>query len=659
MSPPITLLFGVHAHQPVGNFPAVIEQAHRHCYQPFLETLHAYPAFRFSVHFSGWLLDELRARFPAELQLLAAMVRRGQVELFSSGDTEPVLAAIPDRDRVGQLRTLNDKLQQWTGARPTGAWLTERVWESSVVPALAETGLRYAVVDDYHFLCAGRSTPELDGYYSTEEGGVRLDLFPISERLRYRMPFSPAAEVIAHLEGLADGGQVAAIYFDDIEKFGVWPETHDWVYGRGWLKELIEGVLRSPRIRTATYADFHAAHATRGIVYLPNVSYREMNAWTLPMPAAGVYARLLAADPDNAREGPYAPFVRGGIWRNFLSRYPEGNWMHKRMQQLSARLARLAQPPPALRDHLYRAQANDAYWHGLFGGIYLPHLRRTVWNNLLALEAGLDALQPRPAVVAEDLDLDGKLELLLHTGQLQLALRDDGLGAAHELSSYALRHNFGDTLRRSREPYHDGMEPADPAHAGAGIASAHNLVRFKHPVTAADVTPDAHPRVSWLDALADQPMSDYARAEAEHPCFQRPGVRKTYLLAQDAVSVRWQFAGLAGQRFSTSCNLALPSCEGALGRYVALDGATLGSFGEEVTLSDSLGLTLEDGLLGGRVRLRVAQPAAIRGRPYRTVSRSEAGFEKIMQGAEITFSWLLPTDDCELRLVFAVEVTQG
>jgi hypothetical protein len=143
MPPAITLLLGVHAHQPVGNFPEVIEDAHQRCYKPFLHTLHAYPDFRFAAHFSGWLLDWLRERHPADMALLAEMVRRGQVELFSSGDTEPVLAAIPHRDRIGQLQTLNDKLAAWTGVQPSGAWLTERVWESAVVPALAATGIRY------------------------------------------------------------------------------------------------------------------------------------------------------------------------------------------------------------------------------------------------------------------------------------------------------------------------------------------------------------------------------------------------------------------------------------------------------------------------------------------------------------------------------------
>jgi hypothetical protein len=53
---------------------------------------------------------------------------------------------------------------------------------------------------------------------------------------------------------------------------------------------------------------------------------------------------------------------------------------------------------------LHAAQANDAYWHGLFGGLYLPHLRRAIWNNLLKLEPALDALAPRRAAQG-DVDL--------------------------------------------------------------------------------------------------------------------------------------------------------------------------------------------------------------------------------------------------------------
>ena len=110
MSQRVSLLFGVHAHQPVGNFPSVLMDAHLRCYKPFLQVLYRYPDFRFAVHFSGWLLDYLMQHFPEDMALLHEMVVRKQVELFGAGDTEPVLAVIPNRDRIGQIETFSSKL---------------------------------------------------------------------------------------------------------------------------------------------------------------------------------------------------------------------------------------------------------------------------------------------------------------------------------------------------------------------------------------------------------------------------------------------------------------------------------------------------------------------------------------------------------------------
>src|SRR5512142_2922532 len=156
MTKGISLLLGVHAHQPVGNFTSVLDDAHARCYGPFLRVLHRYPAFKFAIHISGWLLDYLLEKFPADLALLREMVERGQAELVGAGYTEPVLAVIPEVDRLGQLQRMSKRLEAVLGQRPQGAWLTERVWEATVVSSLADSGISYSTVDDYHFLCAGK-----------------------------------------------------------------------------------------------------------------------------------------------------------------------------------------------------------------------------------------------------------------------------------------------------------------------------------------------------------------------------------------------------------------------------------------------------------------------------------------------------------------------
>ena len=121
MTKSVALLLGVHAHQPVGNFTHVLDDAHLRCYGPFLQVLYRYPDFHFAIHISGWLLDYMLKHFPQDMQLLKEMVKRGQAELFGAGYTEPVLAVIPSRDRVGQVTRLSDKLEKKLGQRPTGA----------------------------------------------------------------------------------------------------------------------------------------------------------------------------------------------------------------------------------------------------------------------------------------------------------------------------------------------------------------------------------------------------------------------------------------------------------------------------------------------------------------------------------------------------------
>ncbi|MEK6209044.1 MAG: alpha-amylase/4-alpha-glucanotransferase domain-containing protein [Pseudomonadota bacterium] len=650
----------MHAHQPAGNFEQVLNDAHARCYKPFIETVYRYPDFKLSVHFSGWLLGYLLKHFPEDMAKLREMVARGQVEMFGGGDTEPVLASIPERDRRSQLVALSDRLEAAFGQRPSGAWLTERVWESAVGPSLADSGIRYVTVDDYHFLCAGKRSGELTGYFSTEEGGIRLDLFPISEALRYRIPFSTAPEAIQYLESRAtEDGAAAAIYFDDIEKLGMWPETHQWVYEKEWLKLFIEGVLASPLIEPMLYRDFEKQQRTRGVVYLPATSYIEMNEWTLDADRADAFAALVKQEKDQNRYDSSKPFLRGGIWRNFISRYAESNWMHKRMLQVSGRVAALGRKAtPRMRELLHLTQSNDAYWHGLFGGIYLPHLRRSVWNAIVELEALLDKASPRKET-ALDLDLDGHDEIFLNSGKLQAVVRDDGLGAVHELDFYPLRHNFGDTLTRRTEHYYRKIrEGGHGGHSGDGIASAHDRVNFKHPVSPEDLTPDAYPRMMFVDRISDRPRPiRYALRSVSANAVELagPGLIKKISVKGDTLTVEYRLERESAG-FETEINLAMPSCDGFLGRYV-VNGEVPGGFGQAFNWEGIRSLTLEDGVLGGKVTLTTGEPVSLSAAPHKTVSQSEDGFEKIMQAVCLRIH--TPAGNSLVKLQLTVEPLPG
>ena len=250
---------------------------------------------------------------------------------------------------------------------------------------------------------------------------------------------------------------------------------------------------------------------------------------------------------------------------------------------------------PALRDLLYLAQANDAYWHGLFGGLYLPHLRRAVYNALVELEAGLDRASPRPPSEQRDADMDGVEEMFLHNGILQAVVRCDGDAAVIELDSYSLRHNFGDTLCRREEHYYRKMHLGEQHHFHSeGIASAHDRVSFKHPIEPADIEPDTRPRSLFVDRVS---AGTGTRRRTCLPVVgsQQPGPgpirgaveggqrRQGYLLNDNRLSVRYRFNGVLPCRFETQINLAMPSADGFLGRYV-FEGGIPGGFGAPLKL---------------------------------------------------------------------------
>ncbi|MBV8265850.1 MAG: alpha-amylase, partial [Planctomycetaceae bacterium] len=165
----VRLILALHNHQPVGNFDGVFEAAYRDSYLPFLEVLEDYPEIPFALHTSGPLLEWLVEHQGDYVGRVRAMVEAGRVEILGGGFYEPIMTMIPHRDRIGQIRNYSRYLGEVFGATIRGMWVPERVWEQQLVASLAEAGIEYTVLDDFHFQRAGLLDSELYGYYLTED----------------------------------------------------------------------------------------------------------------------------------------------------------------------------------------------------------------------------------------------------------------------------------------------------------------------------------------------------------------------------------------------------------------------------------------------------------------------------------------------------------
>jgi hypothetical protein len=498
----ISLLFGVHMHQPVDNFKEAIDRAVETCYAPFFATMRKFPDFRFSVHCSGWLLETIENNYPelfADMQWLA---KKGSIEFFTAGFYEPILSAIPSKSRIGQIKKLNKSIQKAFKQTPEGLWLTERVWESGLIPDLVQSGVAYSIVDDYHFIAAGFDKERLDGYYHTEESGESIALFPISQALRYALPFRPVDEAIRAIKESVKSPDGAAIIFDDAEKFGMWPETHHWVYEQGWLEAFLEAVLSDPSIQTMHYGDYLRSHRAKGVAYLPNVSYYEMGEWSLQAHDA----LRLEALKEQVCDQEAVKFLKGGIWKNFFVKYDESNRLHKRMLELS----KVRTKKVDYLENLYALQTNDVFWHGVFGGLYLPNLRDNAYRFLINCENIRYA--KKGGIECFDSDLDGYDEVKMV--QKEVIMRFDSRygGQLIEFDDRERAFNFQNVLTRRKEAYHEKILASDQSdydqsHSDdRGISTIHHSAHRVEEAVKEALVYDWYVKNSFIDHISDHTL---------------------------------------------------------------------------------------------------------------------------------------------------------
>lgn len=505
----VNLLMAVHGHQPVGNFPKVIEEAFSKSYAPFIEVLKRHPSVKLAVHFSGSLLDWLKENHSEYIKALSGLVKSGQIEIFSGGFYEPILTLIPEEDAQEQIVRLSLEVENTFSFSALGGWIAERVWEPKLPLILARAGLKYGVIDDSHFSLTSISSAlekvnpdELSGYYLTEEQGQAFAVFPGSEKLRYYLPFKLPEETIKYFKERMYRKQEVAISFgDDIEKFGLWPGTFKWVYQENWLDNFFRCLEENSLwLKTMTFKEYYSSHKPSGRVYLSCASYREMQEWSK------------------------------GYYRNFMVKYPEVNNMHKKMFYLSNKIRKEEKMPrhkpldiELAKKHLFMAQANDAYWHGVFGGLYLYHLRSAVQTNMIEAQKALESqgsVKKTAGVEVKDFDLDGYEEILVNTESLSLHFRP-GLGATLSNLDYKMKScNLADTLMRRPEVYHqklkqlleekrakfDGSNSSQPA-------SIHDLFQVKGAGLNEELFYDQNPRYCFIERFlsVDTTYEDFVK----------------------------------------------------------------------------------------------------------------------------------------------------
>jgi alpha-amylase len=296
--------------------------------------------------------------------------------------------------------------------------------------------------------------------------------------------------------------------------------------------------------------------------------------------------------------------------------------MHKKMLRLS-RLARATGDPPAARRAIGRAQCNDAYWHGVFGGLYLPHLRAAIWRELARAEAALRAGEPL-GWERTDFDEDGHEELWIRSAAFSAIVSPRRGGGIEEYTRFAVGANYADVLTRRLEAYHEVAPSLGPTDVEGGTPSIHAIERG---LGLAELPPvDREPRALFQERLlspsATAAMVAAGRTTALSSWAQTPltcdvtmegeRVRVTLATAEDPHAFRktyvFSYEGLMAVEFAWR-----PPRGDAW-------------FSTEVSHQ-------------GTLALRPTPAAEVWDYPVETLAKSERGFQRTAQGQATVLRW--------------------
>jgi hypothetical protein len=512
-------------------------------------------------------------------------------------------------------------------------------------------------------------------------------------------------------DGRYIGRSKVAIMGDDGEKFGIWPGTFEHVWQRGWMDRLFSALeANADWLETIPPGEVINTLPSLGRIYLPTSSYAEMGEWSLP-PDESWELPHLKHQIEMEKRPVFLRYMRGGLWRQFMVKYEEVNQLHKKAMWVSRKVHAMPEGKTKRQalDHLWAGQCNCGYWHGLFGGIYLFHIREADYRHLISAENLADRLEEdetTPFAQVDVTDFDGDLQdnVVVTTDRQGLVFQLQRGGSLVEWDFRPTAYNLLNILTRRREGYHRNLVAAaeanaviTPDRAQSDVAqNIHSeIVRAREANLEQKLIYDWHRRASFLDHfLGDsvkldhfyrsqfEELGDFANLPYEHEVqetadgyallMRRQGqvwqkavqvpvtIEKRFFIQAGSDQLRVDYrvtngnSGHLNVRFGIETNWGFAGGNNEENAYLSV-GFGRFSLGEIAADNQITDFTITSDLWKTQIDVLSSRATTMWRFPLETISNSEAGFERNYQGTTLLLWWpvqLAPGDGWEVTLRF-------
>lgn len=455
----VKLILGTYNSQPPEEEHVIVEEFYQKAYKTFLTTLYNFSSVKISLYYSGSLLEWIEEKHPEFISVLQEMINCKQVELLSGGYYDPALTLLPVSDRVGQMEKLTTYIRKKFGKKPRGCFLSERIWDSSLISSLKSCGFDYTFLDDNQFLSNGILEEDLSKPVLTEDQGKIITVFPINSTLTYMFLRRPPSELIDYLRDCinSDGVFTIMIKGEYLNSMDIDPsEIKRWIEEFNRLLEENNSWIET--ISPGKYVKQIQGSMAR--VYFSPYSINSMSNRPLPLVSQRELNRL---NRHLGALGNVSHWIYSGFFKQFLARYPDASLIYSKMIYINLLVNQIKgdkSRKKTAREELWRAQSHYVYWHGDHLGIYDKALRERTYSFLIEAERTTRENGIFKSGISHiDIDLDGKKEAL-YQGEIYNAYISCRGGMLFQLDSIKKCRNLLSSVMRIEELYH-GKEDLD------------------------------------------------------------------------------------------------------------------------------------------------------------------------------------------------------